>query len=77
MEKRLYSVISHWDIYTKEWEVVALLEESQEIYKLIEHWENQYRANVKWNRNLNTFTIAGEKFRVAYAYRFYLLTSRN
>lgn len=75
MDKRLYTVISHWDIYTKEWEVVALLEKPQEIYKLIEHWESQYRADVNWNKRLNTFTIGGEKFKVAYAYRFYLLTS--
>lgn len=77
MQKQLYAIIMHWDVYFKEWEPIAVLEDPQEVYAMVSELERDMNGKVTWGKIPNTFSIGTQDFKVHYAYRYYVLTSKE
>jgi len=77
MQKRLYTMIMHWDVYDKRWSPTCIIEDPQEIYPLLEQWEIDFAQAVKWSTTPNEFSIGEQRFLVSYIYRYYPLDNKK
>jgi hypothetical protein len=75
MRKKLKTIVLQYDVYADlhevVWNPVAVLNDPQDLYPLIEDWEKKIRAEVKWSTTPNEFSIGDNaRYKVTYAYEW-------